>query len=161
MAKKQPPVEKIFEAWTALASGRMELGVDATQESGEARVRSSNGDKTYHITWQGNVFTSDDNASYWQGYAGYPVIAVLMKLGLAPFDESLASLFANVDWHAANKEAKGDYAKAVAAVENELGLDQSARDAAALAARTCLDAIIALNIIIKRPPRKRSDAAGR
>lgn len=160
MAEKLPRAEKIFEAWSALASGRVKPDSTSTPESGEAWVRSSNSDKTYHITWRDGVFTSDDNASYWQGYPGYPVIAVLMKLGLVPFDESIAHLFANVDWNAANKKARGDYAKAVAAVENELGLCQSVREEAALAARISLEALLALHIVIKRPARKRSDGAG-
>lgn len=161
MPVKLPPLEKIFEAWSAVASGRVTLDPSATPESGEALVRSSNHDKTYHVAWRDGVFTSDDNASYWQGYPGYPVGAVLMKLGLVPFDPLAARPFANVDWNAANKKAKGDYARALATIEDELGLDESAREEADQAAKTALEALSALDIVIKRPARKRSGNAAR
>ena len=32
----------------------------------------------------------NDSASYWQGYAGYPVLAVMMKEGRLPYDRELA-----------------------------------------------------------------------
>ena len=158
MAKKTPP-EKIYEAWSALASGRLELAADASAAAGEAAVRSSNGEKTYHVSWRGPVFSSDDNASWWQGYPGYPVIATMMKLGLLPLDETAARLFADVDWNAANKRAKGDYAKALREVEDGLGLDQTQREQAAHAASLAFEALEKLEFVMKRPARKRKPQA--
>jgi len=43
-----------------------------------ASVDSSDNTKRYTVTWDGSVYTSNDNASIWQEYAGYPMIAVLM-----------------------------------------------------------------------------------
>ncbi len=62
MMKKFPPIEKILEAYTAIADGHVKL------ENDQALVTSSN-----------------DNASYWQGYLGYPGIAVLMLQGKLPY----------------------------------------------------------------------------
>ena len=72
MMKKLPPLEKVFEAYSAIADGR--VAVDGQ----EARVRSSDGAKEYTVTWDGDVYASDDSTTYWQGYAGYPVLAVLL-----------------------------------------------------------------------------------
>ena len=46
----------------------------------------------------GSTYSSNDNATYWQGYAGYPVIAVLMEQGELPLDRAAAEAFAHVDW---------------------------------------------------------------
>ncbi|MGI6218094.1 MAG: hypothetical protein ACOYIK_10855, partial [Coriobacteriales bacterium] len=77
--KKMPPIEKVYEAWTALADGRVTLEGGATEAgtSGKATVESSNGSKTYTVVWDADRYASTDNATYWQGYPGYPVIAVL------------------------------------------------------------------------------------
>ena len=78
MMKKLPPVEKAFEAYSALADGRVEMHDDY------ALVDSSDGAKTYEVSWQGDTYASTDNGTYWQGYAGYPVIAVLIMQGRLP-----------------------------------------------------------------------------
>ncbi len=78
--EKNPPIEKIYEAYSAIADGRVTLCV------GEAAVRSSNGQKEYLVTWDDRVYTSNDSATYWQGYAGYPVIAVLLLQGELPLN---------------------------------------------------------------------------
>ena len=72
---KLPPIEKIYEAYSAIADNRIAL------HENYAAVLSSDKSKEYTVGWNGNVYTSDDNATYWQGYAGYPVIAVLMEAG--------------------------------------------------------------------------------
>ena len=48
-------------------------------------VVSSDGTKKYRveISADGREISSNDNASYWQGYLGYPAIAVLMARGKA------------------------------------------------------------------------------
>ena len=45
--EKLPPLAKVFEAWSALADGRVAL--DA--EKRRASVASSNGEKAYTVTW--------------------------------------------------------------------------------------------------------------
>lgn len=90
---KLPPIEKIPEAWTAIADGHVRLEPDA----GRALVESSDEAKTYTVTFDGDTYTSNDNATYWQGYAGYPIIAVLMLRGRLPLDGSLSEQFRDVD----------------------------------------------------------------
>jgi hypothetical protein len=107
---KTPPIEKIHEAYGALADGRVEMG------KGEASVTSSDGAKRYTVTWQDDVYASNDNASYWQGYMGYPVIAVLMLQGRVSYDKAIAAHFGGINWKALNTAHKNKYDKAVAEV---------------------------------------------
>ena len=72
MLKKLPPEEKVYEAFSAIGDGRVEM------HDGFAVVRSSDGSRQYTVEWDGNKYTSDDSATFWQGYPGYPVIAVLL-----------------------------------------------------------------------------------
>lgn len=109
---KLPPIEKIYEAYSAIADSRVTLGEN------EAHVRSSNAAKEYIVTWDGDIYTSTDNATYWQGYAGYPVLAVLLLQGRLPLDRVLADQFSGIDWHTLNERHKRDYA-AVAHVAME------------------------------------------
>ncbi|MBR3016019.1 MAG: hypothetical protein IKH57_02885, partial [Clostridia bacterium] len=80
-------IEKICEAYSAIADGRIAISDTS------AEVKSSNGVKTYIVTWDGNTYTSNDSASYWQGYPGYPIIAVLMTQGKVTLDREVAALF--------------------------------------------------------------------
>ena len=86
--EKLPPIEKVYEAWSAVADGRVALHPDERR----AAIASSNGAKTYTVAWNenGSTYSSNDNATYWQGYAGYPVIAVLMLQGRLPLDRAAA-----------------------------------------------------------------------
>ena len=102
---KLPPREKVPEAFTAIADGRISL------QEGEAFCGSSDGKKRYHIRFWGDRYVSDDNASYWQGYPGYPVIAVLLLEGKLTLKEE-AKLFAGINWHELNKKHKRNYRKA-------------------------------------------------
>lgn len=118
MMKKFPSIEKILEAYTAIADGHVKLGND------QALVTSSNEAKTYTVTFHDNIYTSNDNASYWQGYLGYPAIAVLMLQGKLPYDKELAQHFAGVDWNKVNQEYKRNYAQAADAIMTARGIDK-------------------------------------
>lgn len=109
MMKKFPPIEKILEAYTAIADNHVKL------ENDQALVTSSNETKTYTVTFH-------DNASYWQGYLGYPGIVVLMLQGKLPYDKELAQQFAGVDWNKINREYKRNYAQAADAVMTAKGI---------------------------------------
>ena len=89
--EKLPPIAKVYEAWSAVADGRVKLHPDERR----ATVTSSNGEKEYTVSWDedGAAYSSNDNATYWQGYAGYPVIAVLMEQGELPLDRAAAEAF--------------------------------------------------------------------
>ena len=156
--EKLPPIAKVYEAWSAVADGRVKLHPDERR----ATVTSSNGEKEYTVSWDedGAAYSSNDNATYWQGYAGYPVIAVLMAQGRLPFDNDMAEGFAHVDWTELNERHKRDYAAAVREVVDERGLDAAQADAAA---HEVLDALAALDVTVKRgaarPPRAKSKEA--
>jgi hypothetical protein len=111
---KMPPIEKIHEAYGALADGRVRI------EDGSAFVISSDETKKYAVIWEGDTYSSNDNASYWQGYMGYPLIAVLMMRGLVPYDEAIAAYFQGINWKERNTAHRNKYAKVVAKIMEEL-----------------------------------------
>ena len=114
-----PPIEKVYEAWSAIADERVELKTDA----GEACVTSSDGSKHYTICWQDTHYTSNDRATYWAGYPGYPVLAVWMKQGILPLNEEMAGQFRGIDWNELNRQYRRNYAKAAAFVMEQNHLD--------------------------------------
>ncbi|SHH56481.1 hypothetical protein SAMN02745823_00306 [Sporobacter termitidis DSM 10068] len=142
--EKLPPVEKIYEAYSAIADGRVAM------RTGEAAVRSSNGQKEYTVTWDDKAYTSNDSATYWQGYAGYPVIAVLLLQGRLPLDRGAAAKFKGIDWTALNTRFKRDYAKAAAAVFDAMDCDAGTKDRIRAEAERVYKAIKELDIVIKR-----------
>ncbi len=107
---KLPPLAKVYEALSAVADGRVQM-TGATS----ARVTSSAGDKTYTVRWSPDLtqVTADDNASRWQGYTGYPIIAVLLTLGKLDYDPAVAQALAGVPWNTLNAQYKRDYAAAI------------------------------------------------
>lgn len=114
---KLPPKAKIYEALTAVADGRVTLtGV------GQAEVVSSAGTKTYVVEWSADrqAIVSNDNASYWQGYMGYPIVAVLMVLGTVDYAPEVAARLAGIPWQQINKKFRNNYEKAAAAVLESL-----------------------------------------
>ncbi len=105
--KKLPPVEKIYEAYSAISDKRVVM------EENSAKVFSSDKSKEYTVTWNDDIYSSNDNASYWQGYAGYPMIAVLMLQNRISSDSSVTEFFKNINWKELNAKYKGKYSKAV------------------------------------------------
>jgi len=100
---KLPPIEKIPEAYTAIEDDRVKLYDDY------AEVKSSNGEKEYLIKWKDKLYYSNDNSTYWQGYIGYPVIAVLMLKGNLSLNREVSKFFKDINWNKINKENKRDY----------------------------------------------------
>ena len=92
---KAPPKAKIYEALSAVGDGRVEMVGERT-----AQVTSSARDTTYTVEWSedGKGITSNDNASYWQGYPGYPILAVLMVRTDLNFSPRIASSLSGVAW---------------------------------------------------------------
>lgn len=107
---KAPPKAKVYEALSAIADGRVEMVGERT-----AHVTSSARDKTYTVEWSedGKGITSNDNASHWQGYLGYPILAVLMLRGDLKFSPTIASLLSGVPWKRLNDEFRRDYDRAI------------------------------------------------
>ncbi len=124
---KLPPLEKILEAWSAIGAGRIRLLSPPDADSGEALVDSSDASKSYMLSWDGHTYRSTDNATVWQAYPGYPVLALLMLQGLLPLPQEYAKLLASVNWHKLNKEARGNYAQAASEAFKALGLDEEKR----------------------------------
>lgn len=114
MGIKVPPIEKIHEAYGAIADGRITL------RDSEADVVSSDLSKQYLVKWKDEVYSSNDNASYWQGSLGYPIIAVLMLQGKLSFDKETAENFKGINWKKLNTEHKNKYSEAVRQIMEEL-----------------------------------------
>ena len=114
-----PPKAKVFEAMSAVADGRVSI----TGER-EARVVSSAGTKSYLVEWSPDMtqIVSNDNASYWQGYMGYPILAVLMVLGKLEYNKESAGRLAGIQWKAINRKFRNRYDEAVQHVMEDLGL---------------------------------------
>ncbi len=112
--EKLPPIEKIHEAYSAIADHRVTL------LDNFALIKSSDETKEYTVTWGENLYTSNDNGSFWQGYAGYPMIAVLMLQDRLPLDKTIAGYFRGINWKALNTKHKAKYSKAVAEVMETL-----------------------------------------
>ena len=110
MEWKLPPKAKVYEALSCIGSGHVEfVGPD------QALVTSSEGDRRYRVTFdlETNRISSDDNGSKWQGYLGYPSIAVLMLKGKLPFDEELSQALRDIKWSSLNKRYKRNYELAI------------------------------------------------
>jgi hypothetical protein len=112
MKWKQPPIKKVYEALGAVVDGRIEAGGDG------AKVYSSSGNKFYEVFYDPieQAIMANDNASYWQGYLGYPAIAFLMKVGVVSFDKKVGELLQGVAWKDLNVKYKGNFEKVWASV---------------------------------------------
>jgi hypothetical protein len=114
---KLPPLAKVYEALSAVADGRVQMSGPTS-----ALVTSSAGDKTYTVRWTSDLtqVTADDNASRWQGYTGYPIIAVLLTLKKLDYDPTIAQALAGVPWNTLNAQYKRDYGAAIDYVLREV-----------------------------------------
>jgi len=155
---KLPPKAKIYEALTAVADGRVKL------EGGEtAEVASSDGTKTYIVEWSADLrqITSNDNASYWQGYIGYPIIAVLMLLGMLDFDQGVAQRLSGIAWKQLNRKFRNNYDKAVESVLEILEMEVGVRQRVASEVDKIFIQLEALNLDAlprrRRPPKPETD----
>ncbi len=121
MKWKKPPMIKIYEALGTMADGRIELNGDT------AKVFSSNGKKFYEVTFDPaeNAIMANDNASYWQGYLGYPGIVMLLKLEILPYKPELANLLKGVVWKDLNTKIKN---KDQAIAHVEFSMDDADRE---------------------------------
>lgn len=140
---KLPPIEKIHEAYSAIADDR----VSVSEPDGKAIVASSNRAKEYTVTWSNNTYTSNDSATYWQGYPGYPIIAVLMLQGKLTLDKEISSLFDKINWTELNNAYKRDYSEAVSSIIQERQYDA---DIISSAVNKVYEELKSLDIIIKR-----------
>jgi len=104
---KMPPISKIYEALSVIADERIEILKDS------AKVKSSNAKKEYTIKWHQNEISSNDNATFWQKYPGYPIIAVWLKKGLISYDKNILKYFKKINWNELNKKNKRNYNESI------------------------------------------------
>jgi hypothetical protein len=107
---KMPPLVKIYEAFGALGDGRVQL-----EDERHASVLSSDRSKTYQveISEDGREISSNDNASYWQGYLGYPGVAVMLKRGLYPVRAEVINALSGISWNELNRRFRNDYSRTI------------------------------------------------
>jgi hypothetical protein len=155
---KMPPLVKVYEALGALGDGRVRI-----EGERHASVVSSDGSKTYQveISPDGREISSNDNASYWQGYLGYPAIAVLLARGFyrrRPPDSVVRAL-AGIPWKELNRRFRNNYEKTIGEVMRRL--EKGGHDPAAVRAEAeaVLEALRRLKPLQgakrRRPPREK------
>lgn len=139
--EKLPLAAKVYEAYSAIASGHVEL------HEKEAYVTSSDETKRYTVRFEEDVYSSNDNATVWQHYAGYPILAVLMLQKRLPLDEEILPAFENVNWKVLNSKYKNKYEFAIEEFyKQHPSLDQEKVEKSV---EECLQACKDLNILIK------------
>lgn len=147
-----PPLIKVYEAMGALGDGRVRL-----QDGGRAQVTSSEGDKTYdvEISADNREISSNDNASYWQGYLGYPGIAVLLARGFYRPPANVIDALAGVPWKELNRRFRNDYDKTLEAVSKTVEENGHDPDAVRIEAEALMEAVRKLAPVRghrRRPP---------
>jgi hypothetical protein len=154
MAKawEMPPLSKVYEALGAVGDGRVRILDDAN-----AQVSSSEGDKTYtvFIAEGGRAIAADDNASRWQGYLGYPAIAVLLLRGILKAPANVSDALADIPWKEINRRNRNDYSKTLAEVSRIVEQSGHDPDAVAAEAQAVLEALRELNPSRTQLPRTR------
>ena len=124
MKWKAPHISKVYEALGAIADHRILRG---PAEGGgglvTAKVYSSSRNKFYDVTYDpslnalrpgsGQAIMSNDNSAYWKGELGYPAIALLMQLGVLPYDAEVAESLKGIAWKDINQKHKNDFDKTV------------------------------------------------
>ena len=148
-----PPIVKVYEAFGAVGDGRIRL-----EDAHLARVASSDGSKNYEVEMSadGREIASNDNASYWQGYLGYPAIAVLIARGFYRPPANISDALAGIPWKELNRKFHNDWEKTIAAVERQLeqgGHDPEAIRSEAEAVLTFLRELGPVRGKRNRPPR--------
>jgi len=122
---KSPPKAKIYEALSAIGDRRVVIGKNRSAE-----VTSSSGEKKYIVKWSEGEkgITSNDNASYWQGYLGYPILAVLMLRGKVRYDKDVANLLSGIPWKSLNTKFRNNYEKAIEAALDSVEVKGATRE---------------------------------
>jgi hypothetical protein len=131
-----PPIAKVYEALGAIGDNRVHL-VDAQHAS----VTSSDGTRTYQVETSADhrEISSNDNASFWQGYLGYPAIAVMIARGLLEARADVVKALSGIQWKKLNTRFRNDYERTLAEVN--LHLEEQGFDPAVIHAEA--DAVLA------------------
>lgn len=105
--EKMPPAAKFYEALSAVADQRIKMHED------HAEVMSSDGAKCYTVQFLKEGYTCNDNATLWQHYPGYPILAVMILQGKLKITAALLPEFQNVNWKQLNTRYKNNYDQAI------------------------------------------------
>ena len=112
--KKMPPIAKIYEAFSVIADNRIKV------DENRAIITSSNQKKEYTVTWNETEISSNDNATFWLNYPGYPILAVWLKTNKISYQQEVIKYFKKINWHEINKKNKRNYEKGFNDVLNQL-----------------------------------------
>jgi hypothetical protein len=112
--KKMPPIAKIYEAFSVIADNRIKV------DENRAIITSSNQKKEYTVTWNETEISSNDNATFWLNYPGYPILAVWLKTNKISYQQEVIKYFKKINWHEINKKNKRNYEKGINDVLNQL-----------------------------------------
>jgi len=150
---KMPPIAKVYEALGAIGDNRVHL-VDAQHAS----VTSSDGTRTYQVEISADhrEISSNDNASYWQGYLGYPAIAVMIARGLLEARADVVKALTGIQWKKLNTRFRNDYERTLAEVNLHVegqGFDPAVIQAQADALLLALERYAPRRGSRTRPPR--------
>jgi hypothetical protein len=140
-----PPPIKVYEAIGAIGDERVRAA-DSSAPPSAWEVVSSDGSKTYRVEISADAreISSNDNASYWQGYLGYPAISVLMARGTLRASAEATRALAGIPWKELNRRFKNDYVRTTAEVARIVAERGSDFDAIRVEAASILDALAAL-----------------
>ncbi|MFA6861635.1 MAG: hypothetical protein WCR56_04580 [Bacilli bacterium] len=102
---KDLPISKVYEALSALADNRVKQ-----ESTTKYLITSSDYSKTYTVIKNNEAsYSSNDNATYWQHYSGYPIIAVLLFTERIKADATLLTYFKGINWKQLNTKNKNKY----------------------------------------------------
>lgn len=150
---KPPHISKIYEALTAVADGRVEVGENV------AKVYSSSRGKYYELMYDvaTDSITSNDNTAYFTGALSYPMIAYFMIEGRIFYDKTIAESLKGIAWKDINQRHKNNYDAAVDEALHELKKSGVETEKIVTEVMRIYDQVLALNIgklaSKKRPPK--------
>lgn len=136
-----------------MADGRVKLKKDNL-----AWVYSSSGRKHYDVQFDliNNAISANDNGSYWQGYLGYPAIAVLFDKKVLPFDADLAEALINIKWKDINEKFGKNHERTEKYILDLLAERGFSKEEVKIVTDGILNRIIELGLLrlgpLKKPP---------
>lgn len=135
-------ISKIYEAYTALADNRITpIGPSSYL------VASSDFSKKYTVKKIEGGYSSNDNATLWQHYAGYPILAVRRIEGLLSYDREILILRKGINWKKENTKYKNDYKKSIDEVLSRF--NQRTKDRIDETRNQAFESVKSLNLIAK------------
>ncbi len=129
-----PPKHKIYEALGAVADNRIQIitNPEIQPELFEEKINydiitahqySSTRNKYYTITYNPKTdeIMTNDNATWYVGYLGYPALALLLYLDAIVYDKSILQYFADISFKDINQKYNNDFIKAKVEIDQLLG----------------------------------------